>query len=190
MLLRTFIAVEAPGEIIAQASKLVGRLQTAGAEVKWVEPEHMHFTLKFLGGVRDRDLGELCLALARATRDLRPFEIDVRGAGAFPDAARPRTLWLGVGDGSAEFAALFESLEDRLADLGFRQEGRRFQPHLTLGRVRNSSPGGRELASVLREQAEFEAGPMYVDEVVLFSSELGRDGPRYEVLSRGELLAR
>ena len=71
MLLRTFIAVEAPGEIVAQAAKLIGRLREAEADVKWVEPENMHFTLKFLGGVRDRDLGELCLALARATPD--PF---------------------------------------------------------------------------------------------------------------------
>ncbi len=190
MLLRTFIAVEAPGEIVAQAAKLIGRLREAEADVKWVEPENMHFTLKFLGGVRDRDLGELCLALARATRELKPFEIEVRGAGAFPDAARPRTLWLGVGAGGEAFTELFASLEERLADLGFRQEGRRFQPHLTLGRVRNSSPGSRELAQLLREQADFEAGPMYVDEAVLFSSEPGREGPHYEVLSRGELLAR
>jgi len=190
MLLRTFIAVEAPGEIVARANKLVAELRAAGADVKWVEPEQMHFTLKFLGGVRDRDLGEICLALAQATRGLKPFEIDVRGAGAFPDAARPRTLWLGVGNGAGEFATLFTSLEDKLAGLGFREEGRRFQPHLTLGRVRNSSPGSRELADLLRELAEFEAGPMYVDEVVLFSSEPGRDGPQYEVISRAELLAR
>lgn len=190
MLLRTFIAVEAPGEIVARASKLVAQLQAAGADVKWVEPENMHFTLKFLGGVRDRDLGEVCLALSQATRDLKPFEIDVRGAGAFPDVARPRTLWLGVGAGGDEFNTLFTALEDKLADLGYRQEGRRFQPHLTLGRVRNSSPGSRELAGILRELAEFEAGPMYVDEVVLFSSEHGRDGPLYEAISHAELLAR
>jgi 2'-5' RNA ligase len=190
MLLRSFIAVEAPGEIIAQAGRLIARLKTAGADVKWVEPQNMHFTMKFLGGVRDRDLGELCLALAEATKEVKPFEIEVQGAGAFPDASRPRTLWLGVGAGAAEFGQLFEALELRLSDLGYREEGRRFQPHLTLGRVRNSSSGSRELARLLRENAEFNAGPMYVDEAVLFSSEPGPAGPKYEVLSRGELLAR
>lgn len=187
---RSFVAVEVPGEIMGQAQKLITRLKQADADVKWVEPHNMHFTVKFLGNVRDNDLGELSLALAQATRDLKPFELEVVGAGAFPNIKRPRTIWLGVREGAEPFVELYEAIEDRLFDLGYRGEGRRFTPHLTLGRVRASSPGAGRLAQLLEENAEFEAGPMYVDEVVIFSSTLGPKGPTYEALGHAELQAR
>jgi RNA 2',3'-cyclic 3'-phosphodiesterase len=187
--LRTFIAVETPPEVIGRVSKLARILAPAAAEadVKWVAPENLHWTIKFLGDVDPRDLAEICLALNAAARKVAPFRMTVERAGAFPNVARPRTLWLGAGDGGEALVCLAEAVETEMTKIGFRREGRRFEPHLTIGRVRSGGPGQQALGELLAENAEFDGGVMEVDEVVLFSSELRPDGPVYEALERAEL---
>ncbi len=105
----------------------------------------------------------------------------MRGAGAFPTGDRPRTLWLGVGQGRDEIIALQGSIERALEPLGFRGEARRYTPHLTIGRPGRGEPP-RALAAVLATMADFAGGTMLVDEVTIYSSELTREGPVYEPL--------
>lgn len=182
---RTFIAVELTPEIRGQANKLVAKLRRIVADVRWVESEDMHLTLKFLGEVDVLEIPRVCNAVTECVADLSPFELEVVGAGAFPDAERPRTVWLGVGEGTEAMVALHDRLELALAKLGFREEGRRFRPHVTLGRVRDSVPGS-EFAQTLAELAEVSCGQMLVGEVTIFSSELSRHASRYEVLDRAD----
>jgi RNA 2',3'-cyclic 3'-phosphodiesterase len=189
-IVRTFIAVEIPGEVKSRASQLIARLEVAPAKVKWVAPRHMHWTLKFLGDVDMLETPQICEAVARAVEPLAPFDVEARGAGAFPDAERPRTVWIGMGAGSAEMIELHDAIESELAKLGYRAENRRFRPHLTIGRVRNSPAGIEELASLLKENADFASGLSTVYEVVIFSSELGPDGPTHEPLGHAELKGR
>jgi 2'-5' RNA ligase len=189
-IVRTFIAVEIPGEVKSRASQLITRLEVAPAKVKWVAPRHMHWTLKFLGDVDMLETPQICEAVARAVEPLAPFDVEARGAGAFPDAERPRTVWIGMGAGSAEMIELHDAIESELAKLGYRAENRRFRPHLTIGRVRNSPAGIEELASLLKENADFASGLSTVYEVVIFSSELGPDGPTHEPLGHAELKGR
>ena len=85
---------------------------------------------------------------------------------------------------------LHDAVEQALVPLGFRSEGRRFRPHLTIGRVRNSPQGLVELAALLREETDFDAGLSMISEVVVFSSALGPQGPTYDPLSHAELLGR
>jgi 2'-5' RNA ligase len=185
---RTFIATEISSEVRTKAQKLIKTLAAATASVKWVETENLHLTLKFLGNVEMLEVPNLCEVIADAVAELPPFDVQFHGAGAFPDLARPRTLWIGMGEGTEEMVALHDALERRLTDLGFRGEGRRFRPHLTIGRVRNSSPTEiQELASLLAAEQEFVGGASDVSEVVVFSSEAGRNGPVYEPLSHAEL---
>ncbi len=134
--LRTFVAVEISQQVRARAVELIAALGGAAAGVKWVEPENLHLTLKFLGEVHQREIVRVCQAVERGVAKVAPFELEVRGAGAFPTAARPHTVWLGAGDGTQEMVALHDRVEDALAELGHRKEHRRFQVHLTLGRVR------------------------------------------------------
>jgi len=180
--LRTFIAVEISAETRSRARQLITRLSGTGAKVSWVKPDCLHLTLKFLGDVDLREIAALGEAVTRATADLPPFEIEVRGAGAFPTAARPRTLWLGVGRGSDEMVALHDAVDGALDGLGYRREQRRFRPHLTIGRVR----GERDLellGQLVSEHADFAGGVTSIDEVVVMSSELSPDGPDYEPLA-------
>jgi len=116
------------------------------------------------------------------TAKLPAFDLELAGVGAFPNAQRPRTIWLGVANGRDEMIAMHEALEDSLADLGFRPEGRRFTPHLTLGRVKQSSQPCGDLAELLAKHDRFVTGKLPVDEVAIVSSKLGRDGPVYTML--------
>lgn len=185
---RTFIAVEISSEIRGKTQKLISALAASSANVKWVEAESLHVTLKFLGNVELLEVPELCQAVAEAVADLPPFDVQFCGAGAFPSLERPRTVWVGMTRGTAEMVALHDALQNRLAELGFRSDGRRFRPHLTIGRVRSSSPTEvRELACLLADQQDFVGGSGDVSEVVVFSSEAGREGPVYEPLSHAEL---
>ncbi|HUY36791.1 MAG TPA: RNA 2',3'-cyclic phosphodiesterase [Pirellulales bacterium] len=185
--LRTFVAVAASREVRGRAAQLISELSCTAAKVRWVEPENLHFSLKFLGDVELLEIPKVCEAVARAVAGQPPFEIVARGAGAFPDADRPRTIWLGVRDGSEPMVELNAHVERELAPLGFRRERRRFRPHLTIGRVRDGRPGLSELGRLVRQHADFVGGVVSVDEVVVFSSALGRDGPFYEPLSTATL---
>jgi 2'-5' RNA ligase len=182
--------VEISSETRTRAGQLIGRLDTPEAKIKWVEPHNLHLTLKFLGDVDLLEVPQLCQAVTDAVVDLPPFEIEARGAGAFPDAQHPRTVWLGVDRGSEEMIELHDAVERSLAPLGFRREQRRFRPHLTIGRVRGGGPGLRTLADKLVLEGDFAGGVSSVDEIVVFSSELGRDGPTYEVLATAPLNGR
>ena len=185
--IRTFVAVEIPDEIRSRAAALVERLRVAQAKVRWTDLATMHWTMNFLGDVPDAEIPAVCDEVAAAAKPFTPFDIEVRGLGAFPNAGRPRTIWLGVGEGKEPLIYLQAALERHLATLGFRPEARRFQPHLTLGRVRDGSTGLAELAELIRKHADFDAGTMYVDEAVVFSSRLERTGAVHERLGGGPL---
>jgi 2'-5' RNA ligase len=184
---RTFIAVEIPAEVKEHARRLIGRLDTTQAKVKWVGAEAMHWTLKFLGEVDLLEVPAICQAVSRAVEPFTPFDVEARGAGAFPDTRRPRTVWIGMGEGTRDMIALHDAIERELAELGYREEGRRFRPHLTIGRVRSSPQGIDELGRLVEKNADFESGLSTVYEVVVFSSQLGPQGPTHEPLGHAEL---
>jgi RNA 2',3'-cyclic 3'-phosphodiesterase len=185
--LRTFAAVEITGSIRARGEELIAALDGTGADVKWVEPHNLHLTLKFLGDVQQREIVAVCRAIAEGTAKVKPFEVALRGAGAFPTAARPRTVWLGVTAGTEAMVELHDRVEAELAELGYREEHRRFQSHLTIGRVHGAAIGIAELGKRIQSHADFLAGRMSVDKVTLFASTLTPDGPIYEVLGTAPL---
>ncbi len=182
---RTFIAVKVPEAVRRRALDLVARLGTAAAGVKWVEPQNLHWTLKFLGEVSNERLPEVCDRVRAAACSHGPFRFAVGGAGAFPNAARPRVIWLGVPRGAPALVALQESVDSELEPMGFRREGRRYVPHLTLGRVRGRA--GPEFGALVEQQAHFDAGAVQLTELVVLASYLGREGPTYQPLGRAPL---
>ncbi len=185
--IRTFVAVETGGAVRRAAVDLIGRLSKSPADVRWVEPENMHITLKFLGDVAMDQTPEVCQAVIRAAADVAAFELQVRGAGAFPHLGRPGTVWIGVGQGAEAIDALQRRVEKALNKLGFPREARKFHPHLTLGRARRGRDGLKELGALIRENAEFDAGSTRIGEAVVFSSQLRPEGPIYQVLGRAAL---
>ena len=189
---RTFVAVELPPEVRNRACQLIEALRRSSeARVRWVGPEQLHWTLKFLGDVDLLEIPDVCRRLSDAVARLSPFDVTAYGAGAFPNAHHPRTVWLGMREGIEPMLELHATVERALADLGFRQEQRRFRPHITLGRVRNGAgEGPHEFAERLHEHADFDAGVSTVFEITVFSSELTPKGPVYDPLGHAELAGR
>ncbi|MEE9603009.1 MAG: RNA 2',3'-cyclic phosphodiesterase [Thermoguttaceae bacterium] len=184
---RTFVAVEIDSAIRSQIGCLIELLRDSGADVKWVDPKNQHLTLKFLGDVASGEIPRVCEMVQQAATGVKPFELEIRGAGAFPNASRLRTLWLGSGQGEEEMIDLQGRIDKQLGKLSFRPDRRRFHPHLTIGRVRRGGPGLAELAKMLAAEADFAAGTIKVNKVLVFSSQLQRDGPIYEVLATARL---
>ena len=184
---RTFIAIPLSATVRRKAEQLVTRLSASGAKVKWVAPQQIHITLKFLGEVPNEQTIDVCRAVAAAAEGTPPFDIECQGAGAFPSPERPRIVWGGVGAGSETLVPLQAAIEEAMGGLGYPFEARRYVPHLTLGRVRG---GGRELArlgELIRAEATTPLGESPVDEVLVMASYLERTGPSYEVLGRAPL---
>ena len=107
---RTFIAVELSGTVIARAQEAIKLLKGSGAEVGWVDRGQMHLTLKFLGNVPETETPDVCRVVAEAAAGVEPFEIVFKGLGAFPRASEPRTIWMGIDQGQAELAELHEAI--------------------------------------------------------------------------------
>jgi len=182
---RTFVAVELPETVRRRAADLTSRLALGSGRVKWVEPENLHVTLKFLGDVETTDLPEICSGVRAACGGINPFEMVLGGAGAFPRKESPRIVWLGLTDGAESMKRLYSAIDAELGQLGYRGEQRQFTPHVTLGRIRTPNPTeAADLGQRIVKAASFEAGPAPVTEVVVFSSHLSRQGPRYEVVGR------
>ena len=190
---RTFIAIEIGNDVKARALDLIKRLKKSEAEVKWVESHLMHITLKFLGDVPNVEVPDVCRVVQQVAAEFEPMEIEFTGAGAFPDISRPKTLWIGIapGEGFDQLAAMNEQLERRLNDeLGFARERRKFQPHLTIGRVNSTDETQQALSELVAENADFDAAITEIDELLVFASYLEKSGPTYNVLGRAELTYR
>lgn len=184
---RTFVAVEIDEAIRRAAGKLVEELRTASADVGWVAPQNMHLTVKFLGDVTAEKIPQVCDTVAQAVAGVGPFDLEIRGVGAFPNVARPRTLWVGTGGGEAQLNLLAKRVETALVEMGFAREDRPFHGHLTLGRIRRPNQALAALAPMLKQRADLILGQTTVHEVVVFSSQLQRGGPIYEELHRASL---
>ena len=187
---RTFVAVETSGAVRQRAAELIEILAATAAKVSWAKPHNLHLTLKFLGDVRWNEIADVTRAVGQVAQSVEAFELEIRGAGAFPSPGRPRTLWLGTATGSEPLAALHAALEKTLKPLGFPKEHRRFTAHLTLGRVRDAGLGTSDLGPLIQQHADFSAGTFTVEELVVFSSELTPQGPIYEAIGRAELGAK
>ncbi len=185
--LRTFVAVEISKPIRSCAGELIAALEGTSADVNWVETHNLHLTLKFLGDVHQREVIDVCRAVGEGASHVEPFDLEIRGAGAFPNIARPRTVWIGAKEGEEQMVILHDRIEAALAELGYREEHRRFQTHLTIGRVRGAGPGIAELGTLLQQHADDLIGVMTVRKATVFCSTLTREGPIYEVIGTAEL---
>lgn len=187
---RLFVALEPPDAVRRRLAAIAVELRRgagrAADEVRWVPPENVHLTLQFLGAVPEARLPDVEAALLAAAAAARSLSLEVKGAGGFPNARRPRVLWAGLAGDLAALAALAADVGRRLAPLGFPPEDRPFSAHLTLGRAREGrgSPG---LAGALAHAGEAAGAPWRATELVLFESFLSPKGPRYEPLLRAPL---
>ncbi len=184
--LRTFIAVDLAESQKDRCISLQENVARIGADVKWVSRANLHVTLLFLGEVDDREVPGVCRAAGDCCARFGPFLLSTEALSGFPNSRRPRTIYVGVGDGAEELITLHDVLEKPLLELGcYRREARPFTPHITLGRVK--SDASDLLAGALQKYRAWQGGATEVHEVLVMSSQLSTAEPVYSVLSRAKL---
>ncbi len=182
--MRAFIAINLSDEIRRAIARLQEALRgkTPSAGLRWVEPERIHLTVKFLGEIDEARIGDVSEALGRLTGPLRPFDVRVEGIGAFGERGPVRVVWVGVEDSGGGLGRCHACCEDAMAGLGFPREERPFSAHLTL--ARNKKPTNTQaIRAALAGYDRFEAGRLRADHLTFYESNLTPEGPVYRVLS-------
>ncbi len=184
--MRLFIALNLPKKERQRIYRATRRLRDDELPVRWLDPDHFHVTLKFLGEVRRERLPEIEAAISGVATATKSFATELAGFGAFPTIRRPRVIWLGVG-ANPELRCLKQDLEWALGDVGFEAEMRAFHPHVTLGRANDKNGAGafRGLDETLAEM-EF-TGDVKVNTLDLMRSQVSQAGARYTLLSSARL---
>ncbi len=174
--MRLFVAISPSKSFKEKAADMLLELSLLPVKVKWVVPENIHLTLKFLGEVDPERLEEICAAIRSACQEVGPLLLDIRGAGVFPNWRSPRIIWIGIDDNPA-LKKLQQNLARECALLGFPAD-KRFTPHLTVGRLRAGASAG-VLRAKLQKMAGFYWGAEKIDKVSLMESRLTPRGAVY-----------
>ena len=175
---RIFIAVPLDPALHDAVTVVERRLESAGVVLRWIKPESLHFTLRFLGQISTAQLARARRAAREAVEAAGAFRIRLAGLGAFPSARRPQVVWVGVTDGEEKLRDLARRLDDTLARQRFPKEPRSFQPHLTLARIRDPerAPG---LEAAMTSLGHVEVGEQGVSSLVVMESLLRPSGALY-----------
>lgn len=179
-----FLAVELDEKLLSEVSRVQKIIDDVDAQLKFVEPENLHFTLKFLGEISHENSEELSKMIMYKIKNYKPFKLSIKGTGFFPHANYIRVVWLGVEDHD-KYSQLQADLDDGFSEYGFKKE-RSYIPHLTIARVKGSK-NKDELISVIKEIENVYIGDMTVNSLFLKKSELTPVGPIYTNLTEFKL---
>ena len=192
-ILRTFIAIELDEPLRLAIGRVQAkfRRQAPPGSVKWVAPDGIHLTLKFLGDTPAGRVPAIEAALRTACASTQPFEFAVEGRGCFPNFRRPRVVWVAVRDRGQMLARLQAAIEQHVAPLGWPSEERGFSPHLTLGRVspRADATAQAAVGQMVERAVVEQIGSQRVTAVSLIRSDLQPAGALYTPLVHVALIA-
>lgn len=183
--MRLFVALTLSDETVRALTVAQGELERSCRGVRWVKPEQLHVTMKFLGEVADANVPEVCDALAMAAGECSSASVEIGNCGCFPPRGPVRIVWAGMTAGGEEPVQWARQLEDAMESIGFAREQRPFSPHITIGRVKVDNSGGRIRAAV--EGHRFGPIGQRFDGLTLMSSVLSPSGPSYTAVSRAPL---
>jgi RNA 2',3'-cyclic 3'-phosphodiesterase len=179
--IRAFIAFPLPELITMQICDIQERLKSYRLPVRWVRPESVHLTLKFLGEIPANTIDSIAEAIEATVRDRSPLTFFTKGLGVFPGIKRPRVLWIGISGDVKPLSDIQANLQTYMEQKGFAKDNRPFKSHLTLGRFKGSiSP--ENLFGILRSFSDFTSEPFETKELVLYKSELKPSGASYTKL--------
>lgn len=178
-MIRTFIAIAIPDDVKASIGSAVAELRERNHGVRWVKPEGLHITLKFLGDIPEETVAPLSTDLDVVAGASRPLSLSLAGFGAFPGVKRPRVVWIGLDGDMAELVTLTRSIDRTCAKYGIAQERRPFSGHITLGRLKTPTMVDLGIGSI--------TGMFLASEVLLYRSVLSPGGAQYTVLHRSSL---
>ncbi|MDR1721588.1 MAG: RNA 2',3'-cyclic phosphodiesterase [Methanobrevibacter sp.] len=183
--IRGFLAIDLIGEdLILNVLKFQEELKKTKANIKYVEKENLHFTLKFFGDIDEETISNISNIVKEAIKDFKPINIEITGSGTFPNPDHIKTIWLGIAK-NQQLLNLQKSLDEKFKKLGFKKE-KKYVSHLTVGRMKNPK-NKREVKEVIQEFKNFSIGKMTISKISLKKSELTPKGPIYSDLKLFEL---
>ncbi len=184
--IRTFIAFKLPENVISTIGKIQKKIKSRGLKIRWVKPENIHLTLKFLGDIKSADQKAVEGAIETSVKGIAGVELTAGGLGVFPGLNSPRVIWVGVAGQMERLVALQKTIDQNLETLGFPKEKRPFKGHLTFGRIKGPMDTGK-LVDSMKAVRGFEPEPFFADRVVLFKSDLKPSGAVYTELKSAAL---
>jgi len=179
-MIRAFIAFDIDSDLVLKRlSEIQKTLINTGADLKLVEPKNIHVTLRFLGDISPTSVDAIYEEMKKVS--FKPFDIELKGLGAFPTLKYARVVWVGIQKGAHELKSVFDQLEPRLQKLGFGPDPKGFSPHLTIARVK-SGRNKAELTRHIEKMADYECGMIRAEYLRLKKSVLTPKGPIYSTL--------
>jgi 2'-5' RNA ligase len=185
MLIRSFLAFDISDEMKTKLASIISLLSGKVKGVKWVDPSLMHCTIRFFGNVEEDMLrGEVSKVIASEVRHQSPMNLSGRGIGVFPNWRYPEVIWAGLYGDTDALISLRAKLEEAFEKFGFQRDPRQLRLHLTLGRAGGKLKNSKQLVQIVEKLVEREYGEIKVDSLVLYKSELTKDGPIYTVIEK------
>jgi 2'-5' RNA ligase len=181
--MRAFIAIELPEAVQSELARLQGQLAKAEADVKWVEEDNLHVTMRFLGEIPEPQRQAIEQLLSRIASHTDRIPLSLSHVGAFPSLSAPRVIWVGIEQGSEALSQMAREIEEGLQTLDLPKEDRAFAAHVTVGRVR-SFRNRAQLTSRLKEVVWEPPEPFVVAHLTFFQSALIGSGPIYTPIAR------
>lgn len=182
--LRTFLAIDVDEDLKAKMYRIIKEFKKIDANIKYVDLENLHLTLKFFGEIDSEGIDLLSSKIESVVSNFGEFTIKIKGCGAFPNTNRIKVIWFGIDDDEL-IRQLHDELDEEFVKLGLDKD-KRFSSHLTIGRMRNAK-GKNKVKSTIEEFENVEIGQMSVDRIILKKSTLTPQGPIYEDLRIFEL---
>jgi len=177
--MRLFVGVPVPGEIKTKLIDLQKKLQESGTDLKFIERENFHFTVKFLGEVSEGKLDLIKRVLLVVSNKHTQFRVFVKGIGVFPNEKFIRVVWVGVTNGSEKFKDMIHEIQDGLETI-HPEDHDKIKVHLTVARTK-STKNFDKLVRLIKIIGDAEVGDMVVDRIVLYQSKPSPKGPVYSI---------
>ena len=181
--IRAFIAIDLPAHIRSSLGEAQDILKSFGFRVRWVRPQNIHLTLKFLGNIDSNQIDKVIAAMARTADDFCGVSLFTKEIGVFPNIRRPRVIWAGLNGKLETLKNLQQTLDKHLGAVGFPEETRAFKAHLTLGRVKGKIASA-QMKTAIDKLKGFESESFEIREIFLFKSELRPTGAVYSKVQR------
>jgi 2'-5' RNA ligase len=180
---RGFIAVDIP--VFPKILEFENEIKNSGANVKLVEPENIHITLKFLGDTDEDLTDEIEEIIKKSSEEINPFNIKLKSSGVFPNQNYIKVVWIGI-ENAENLEKISSKIDEGTSKLGFEKEKRKFSPHITIGRVR-SAKNKERLLQIISKYQDVEFGNINVKSIELKKSELTPKGSIYTTLKEVKL---
>ena len=177
--IRAFLAIDLDDDLKPKINKVIKEFKEIDTKIKYVDLLNLHLTLKFFGDIDVGGLNVLENAISAVIKDFKPFDINIKGCGAFPNNDHIKVIWVGIDDDSI-LKEMHDKLDAEFAKLDFDKD-KKFSSHLTIGRMK-SAKNKNKVKSVIEEFSDVEIGTMKVNNIILKKSTLTPSGPIYEDL--------